>query len=100
MGSTVEGVIDLLRLCCVVGVTNTDILKLCGVHIDLMCPNKMWSTIILYLPVKVLQVTAMTRLHCQLQFNQIKTCLLWFHSDPFVRILLLHDLWKRFSKVN
>ena len=71
MGSTLEGVIDLLRLCCVVGVTNTDILKLCGVHIDLMCPNKMWSTIILYLPVKVLQVTAMTRLHCQLQFNQI-----------------------------
>ena len=71
MGSTIEGVIDLLRLCCVVGVTNTDILKLCGVHIDLMCPNKMWSTIILYLPVKVLQVTAMTRLLCQSQFNQI-----------------------------
>ena len=52
MGSTVEGVIDLLRLCCVVGVTNTDILKLCGVHIDLICPNKMWSTIILYLSCK------------------------------------------------
>ena len=52
MGSTVEGVIDLLRLCCVVGVTNTDILKLCGVHIDLMCPNKMWSTIILLILLK------------------------------------------------
>ena len=47
MGSTVEGVINLLRLYCMVDVTNIDILKLCGVHIDLIRPNKMWSTIIL-----------------------------------------------------
>ena len=51
MGSTVEGVINL-RLYCMVDVTNIDILKLCGVHIDLICPNKMWSTIILLILVK------------------------------------------------
>ena len=30
-----------------VDVTNTDILKLCGIHIDLICPDKIWSIIIL-----------------------------------------------------
>ena len=46
-GSTVEEVINLLRLYCMVDVTNIGILKLCGIHIDLIRPNKMWSTIIL-----------------------------------------------------
>ena len=39
MGSTVEGVINL-RLYCMVDVINIDILKLCGIHIDLICPDK------------------------------------------------------------
>ena len=46
MGSTVEGVINL-RLYCMVDVINIDILKLCGIHIDLICPDKMLSVIIL-----------------------------------------------------
>ena len=28
-------------------VTNIDILKLCEIHIDLICPDKIWSIIIL-----------------------------------------------------
>ena len=51
MGSTVEGVINL-RLYCMVNVTNIDILKLCGIHIDLIYPEKMWSTIILVIILK------------------------------------------------
>ena len=47
MGSTVEGMINLLRLYSMVDVTNIGILKLCGIHIDLMCPDKIWSIIIL-----------------------------------------------------
>ena len=47
MVSTVEGVISLFRLYCTVDVTNRDILKLCKVHIDLICPDKIWSVIIL-----------------------------------------------------
>ena len=30
-----------------VGVTNIDILELCKIHIDLICPDKIWSIIIL-----------------------------------------------------
>ena len=52
MGSTVEGVINLLRLYCMVDVTNTDILKLCGIHIDLICSDKMLSVIILVTTLK------------------------------------------------
>ena len=52
MGSTVEGVINLLRLYCMVDVTNTDILKLCGIHIDFICPDKIWSIIILVIILK------------------------------------------------
>ena len=52
MGSTVEGVINLLRLYYMVGINNIDILKLCGVHIDLIHPNNMWSTIILVILLK------------------------------------------------
>ena len=47
MGSTVEEVISLFRLYCMADVTNIDILKLCKVHIDLICPDKIWSVVIL-----------------------------------------------------
>ena len=47
MRSTVEGVINLLRLYCIVDVTNIDILKLCEIHTDLICPDKRWSILIL-----------------------------------------------------
>ena len=43
MGSTVKGVKNLFRLYCIVDVTNIDILKLCEIHIDLICPDKIWS---------------------------------------------------------
>ena len=32
--------------------TNIDILKLCEMHIDLICPDKMWSVIILVIILK------------------------------------------------
>ena len=35
-----------------VDITNIDILKLCGVHIDLICPDKIWSIIILVIILK------------------------------------------------
>ena len=47
MGSTVKGMINIFRLYCVVDVTNIDILKLCEIHIALICPDKIWSIIIL-----------------------------------------------------
>ena len=47
MRSTVEGVINLFRLYCMVDVTNIDILKLCEIHIHCICPDKIWSIIIL-----------------------------------------------------
>ena len=45
--STVEGVTNLFRLYCIIDVTNIDILKLCEIHIDLICSDKIWSIIIL-----------------------------------------------------
>ena len=45
--STVEGVTNLFRLYCIIDVTNIDILKLCEIHIDLICSHKIWSIIIL-----------------------------------------------------
>ena len=47
MGSSVEVMINLLRLYCMVDFTNIDILKLCKIHLDLICPDKTWSVIIL-----------------------------------------------------
>ena len=47
MGSTIKGVKNLFKLYCIVDVTNIDILKLCEIHIDLICPDKIWSIIIL-----------------------------------------------------
>ena len=47
MRSTVEGVTNLFRLYCMVDVTSIDILKLCEIHIDLICSDKIWSIIIL-----------------------------------------------------
>ena len=35
-----------------VDVTNIDILKLCEIHIDLICPDKIWSIIILVIILK------------------------------------------------
>ena len=52
MGSTVEGVINLFRLYCMADVTNIYILKLCKIHIDLICPHKIWSIIILVIILK------------------------------------------------
>ena len=68
MGSTVEGLINLFRLYCMVAVTNIDGLKLCEIHIDLICPEKIWSVIILVIILKI-HIT-MTRFLCQLQQNQ------------------------------
>ena len=45
--SNVEGVMNIFRLYCMVDVTNIDVLKLCEIHIDLICPDKIWSIIIL-----------------------------------------------------
>ena len=50
--NTVEGVINLFRLYCRVVVTNKDILKLCEIHIDLICPDKIWSIMILVIILK------------------------------------------------
>lgn len=47
MGIIIEGVINLLRLYCMVDITNVAILKLYGIHEDLICPDKMLSIIIL-----------------------------------------------------
>ena len=35
-----------------VDVTNIDILELCKIHIDLICPDKIWSIIILVIILK------------------------------------------------
>ena len=52
MRSTVEGVINLFRLYCMVVVTNIDRLKFREIHIDLICPDKIWSVIILVIILK------------------------------------------------
>ena len=52
MRSTVEEVINLFRLYCMIDVTNIDILKLCEIHRDLICLDKIWSVIILVIILK------------------------------------------------
>ena len=52
MRNTAEGMINLCRLYYMVEVTNIDVLKLCRVHTDLICPGKIWSTIILIVILK------------------------------------------------
>ena len=52
MRSTVAGVADLFRLYCMVNVTNIDVLKLREIHIDLICPDKIWSVITLVIILK------------------------------------------------
>ena len=52
MGNTVKGMINLFRLYCMVDVTNIDVLKLCKIHLDLICPDKIWSIIILVIILK------------------------------------------------
>ena len=98
MGSTAEGVVNLLRLYCMVDVTNIDILEIMW---NSWKSDMSWKNVVSYnssCHVQVLQVTAMSRLLCQLQFNQILNMPSMFHSDAFARILLLQDLWKRFFK--
>ena len=69
-------------------VTNTDILKLYEIHIDLICPDKIWSILILVIILKC---------YDQVSFS------IAIESDfqhAFFRILLiLQDLWKRLSKI-
>ena len=50
-GKYFKGMRNLFRLKCMVDVTNIDILKLCKIHIDLICPDKIWSIIILVIKV-------------------------------------------------
>ena len=52
MGSTVEGVINLFSLYCMVDVTNIDILKLIEIHTDLIFPDKIQSITILAIILK------------------------------------------------
>ena len=52
MRSTVKGVINLFRLYRMVDVTNIDSLKLCKIHMDLICPDKIWSIIVLVIILK------------------------------------------------
>ena len=69
-------------------VTNTDILKLYEIHIDLICPDKIWSILILVIILKC--------------YDQVSLSIA-IESDfqhAFFRILLiLQDLWKRLSKI-
>ena len=44
--------INLFRFYYMVDVTNIDILKLNKIHIDLICPDKIWSIIILVIILK------------------------------------------------
>ena len=50
--STVEGVIILFRLYCMIDVANIDILKLCEIHVILIFPDKIWSIIVLVIILK------------------------------------------------
>ena len=52
VGSTVKGVKNLLRLYCMVDITNKDILKLCEIHVILIFPDKIWSIIVLVIILK------------------------------------------------
>ena len=60
--NTVEGMINLFTLYYMVDVTNIDILKLYKIHIDLICPDKIWATIILVIILK-----SYDKVLCQLQ---------------------------------
>ena len=71
MGSVVGGVMNLLRLYCMVDVTNIDILE--GMW-NSWKSDMSWSNVVSYnssYHIKVLHITAMARLLCRLQFNQI-----------------------------
>ena len=51
------------------------IIKLCGIHIDLICFDKNMVSYNSSYHIKMLHITAITRLLCQLQFNQISNML-------------------------
>ena len=73
--STVEGVINLFRLCCMVDVTNVDSLKLCEIHIDLIFPDKIWSVIILVIMLKCYDQVSLP-IAIELDFNMLSMVLL------------------------
>ena len=52
MVSIIKWVINLFLLYCMVNVTSIDILKLCEIHIELICTDKIWSVIILLITLK------------------------------------------------
>ena len=64
--NAVEGVINLFRLYCMVDVTNIDILELCEIRLDLICPDKIWSIIILVIILKCYD-----QLSLSMQYNHI-----------------------------
>ena len=100
MRSTVKGVINLFRLYRMVDVTNIDILKLCKIHMDLICPDKIWSIIILVIILKCYISQQWPGFSVNCKRIRFYTCFLWFYSCAFWRILLvLQDLWKRLSKI-
>ena len=94
MRSTVEGVINLFRLYCMVDVTNIDILKLCDIHIALICPDKIWSIIILVIIFKCYDQVSLS-ITIESGFKQ---AFYGFTLMPLI-LLALQDLWKRFSKI-
>ena len=57
---------NIFRLYCMADVTNTDILKLYEIHIDLICPDKIWSIIILVIILKCYDQVSLS-----MQQNQI-----------------------------
>ena len=75
MRSTVEGVINLFRLYCMADVTNIDILKVCEIHIDLICPDKIWSNIILVIMLKCYDQVSLS-IAIELDFNMPSMVLL------------------------
>ena len=81
-------------------VTNIDIPRLCEIHIDLICPDKRRSIIILVIILKCYISQQWPGFSVNCKRIRFYTCFLWFYSCAFWRILLvLQDLWKRLSKI-
>ena len=56
-------------------VTNIDILKVCEIHIDLICPDKIWSNIILVIMLKCYDQVSLP-IAIELDFNMLSMVLL------------------------
>ena len=95
MGSTVKGLINLFRLYCMVDVANIDILKLCKIHLDLICPDKIWSIIILVI---ILKCNDQISLSIAIE-SDFKHDFYGFTLTSLKNLLVLQDLWKRLSKI-